>query len=158
MEAALQWAAARGETDLATWITWWIDGVPPHNVWVVTSVENQAMADLRIPLLCKIPAKVRGLSCEPMLERIDLKLYQSEGGPTDAEPFRERGDLLCWIICGCESGPRRRPVDLESIRNLRDQCNSAAIPFFLKQMEVAGQMIKMPLLDGSRHGAFPAAF
>lgn len=53
-----------------------------------------------------------------------------------------------WLICGCESGPGRRPTDPDWIRALRDQCVNAGVPFFLKQMEVDGKLVKMPELDG----------
>jgi protein gp37 len=45
---------------------------PLPNVWLGTTVENQAMADLRIPVLLSIPAKVHFLSCEPLLGPVDL--------------------------------------------------------------------------------------
>lgn len=50
--------------------TGWGDGWP--NVWLGTTVENQTEADRRIPHLLKVPAKVRFLSCEPLLGPVDL--------------------------------------------------------------------------------------
>lgn len=50
----------------------WLNGIPPKNVWLGASVENQEQADKRIPELLKIPAQVRFLSCEPLLESVDL--------------------------------------------------------------------------------------
>jgi len=44
------------------------------NVWIGVSVENQREANRRIPLLQKIPARVRFLSCEPLLNFIDLSM------------------------------------------------------------------------------------
>lgn len=52
----------------------WVDGCPP-NVWFGTTVENQEYADLRIPHLLKIPARIRFLSCEPILGSIDLSRW-----------------------------------------------------------------------------------
>ena len=63
---------------------------PLPNVWLGTSVENQATADERIPELLATPAAVRFLSCEPLLEGLDL------------EPWLATG-LLHWVICGGES-------------------------------------------------------
>ena len=53
----------------------WLDGRPPDNVWLGTTVEDQRRADERIPHLLKVPAKVRFLSCEPLLERVDLSKW-----------------------------------------------------------------------------------
>ena len=112
----------------------WLNVGPPANVWIGTSVEDQAAADERMPHLLKIPAKVRFLSCEPLLGPVDLKLYLSEGVPTDAEPFRERADLLHWIIVGGESGPNARVCNVEWIRDIVRQCKEAGVPVFVKQL------------------------
>jgi protein gp37 len=98
---------------------------PPENVWVGTSVENQQCADLRIPQLLAIPARVRFLSVEPMLERIDLKMC----------PWSPRVD---WVICGGESGPKARRFQADWADDLRAQCEEQSLPFFMKQM---GQML-----------------
>lgn len=63
---------------------------PLPNVWLGVSVEDQAAADDRIPELLDTPAAVRFLSCEPLLEGLDL------------EPWLATG-LLHWVICGGES-------------------------------------------------------
>ena len=39
-----------------------------------------------------------------------------------------------WVVCGGESGPGARPMDLEWARDLRDQCRDAGVPFWMKQM------------------------
>jgi len=57
----------------------WMSGLPP-NVWIGTSVENQAMAEERIPHLLQIPAKVRFLSCEPLLGAVDLSGWATDTG------------------------------------------------------------------------------
>jgi protein gp37 len=57
---------------------------------------------------------------------------------------------LDWIICGCETGRGARPTNIEWIRGLKNQCVAAGVPFFLKQMEVNGKVVKMPELDGQR--------
>lgn len=67
-----------------------LDDLPLPNVWLGTSVENQAAAEKRIPELLATPAAVRFLSCEPLLEGLDL------------EPWLATG-LLHWVICGGES-------------------------------------------------------
>ena len=91
------------------------EGRPSH-VWAGVSVENQYWADLRIPVLGEVPAPVRFLSCEPLLKPITLDL---------------RG--IHWVIVGGESGPRARPIDISWVRDIRDQCIAAGVPFFFKQ-------------------------
>lgn len=113
----------------------WLHGRSfPSNVWLGVSVENQAAADARIPHLLATPAAVRFLSCEPLLEGVNLRFGQSEGKPTEAEPFRERADLLHWCIVGGESGPGARPMQVEWARSLVRQCKAAAVPVFCKQL------------------------
>lgn len=105
-----------------------------HNVWLGTSVENQATADERIPHLLRVPARVRFLSVEPLLGPVNLHLGRSEGRPTASEPCRERADLLRWVIAGGESGPHARPCDVAWIRSLVEQCRAAGTACFVKQM------------------------
>lgn len=61
------------DSPLKQWLCLWGNGHPPTNVWILASVEDQKRADERIPELLRIPAVIRGLSVEPMLERIDFK-------------------------------------------------------------------------------------
>src|SRR5262249_28953735 len=84
----------------------------PTNVWMGVSVEDIATVK-RIADLQQVPAAVRFLSCEPLLERL---------GKIDL-------DGIGWVIAGGESGPRHRPLDLDWVRELRDQCVCAGIPF-----------------------------
>lgn len=105
---------------------------PLKNVWLGVSVENQAAADERIPLLLQTPAAVRFVSVEPLLGHVDL----AEGGHgplfvTDLPDGRRTG--LHWVICGGESGPRARPMDPSWARSMRDQCTAAGVSFFMKQ-------------------------
>jgi len=53
-----------------------------------------------------------------------------------------------WVVAGCESGHNRRCADVDWFRNLRDQCQVAGVPFFLKQGEVRGRVVSMPQLYG----------
>jgi protein gp37 len=117
---------------------------PLPNVWLGVTAENQAMAEERVPVLLSIPAAVRFVSCEPCLGPVKLD--------NPSAPLL-RG--LQWVIAGGESGPKRRPSDPEWFRSLRDQCAAAGVPFFLKQMEVDGRVVKMPELDGVVHDARP---
>lgn len=124
------------------------------NIWLGTTVENQEIADKRIPELLQIPAVVRFVSVEPMLSEVDLTgpLYAiGRAGSPGIESLDAREmwlPKLGWVICGSESGSNRRPCSIDNIRSLRDQCVSAGVPFFCKQAEINGKLVKMPEIDG----------
>lgn len=117
----------------------------PTNVWVGTSVENQATADERIPHLLRVPAKVRFLSMEPLLApvRIDEVLVPHGDGQAvvcpltgewaPREPSPVGGGVLHWVIVGGESGPGARPFDVGWATSLIGQCRAAGVPVFVKQ-------------------------
>jgi protein gp37 len=112
----------------------------PDNVWIGTTVENQHGADLRIPRLLEIEATTRFLSCEPLLGPVRLG---------------EWGDRIDWVICGGESGPHHRPMNLDHARDLRDQCMGFGIPFFFKQVGGRTPTAGGDLLDGEQWKQFP---
>lgn len=123
----------------------------PH-VWLGTTVENQAEADRRIPELLRVPARVRFLSCEPLLGAVDLaRLYWSHGvwdslaGARWSAMGVETTDKIDWVIAGGESGPHARPSHPDWFRSLRDQCAAAGVAFFFKQW---GEWA--PAADGDR--------
>lgn len=141
-----------------------------RHIWFGVTAENQQRADERIPILLQIPAAVRFVSVEPMLGPVDLTqidlggnvwLNALNGDCTSYSPFggarkiKESWKHLDWVICGSESGPNHRKTKIEWIRDLREQCISANVPFFLKQMEINGRMVKMPELDGKIWAQFP---
>lgn len=119
------------------------------NVWLGTSVEDQAAADQRIPHLLNAPAAIRFLSCEPLLGPVDLGEVAERIGtgstitfdalnpaPGRSTPLR-RGDprpAINWVIAGGESGPGARPFEVRWAHSLRSQCARAGVPFFLKQL------------------------
>lgn len=114
----------------------------PH-VWVGTSVENQEYADERIPELLKIPAKVRFLSCEPLLGPVDLRWCEWCGrfGPHDCEggyswALTEEQDQagIDWAIIGGESGPGARVFELDWATSTIGQCKAAGVSVFMKQL------------------------
>lgn len=95
---------------------------PLPNVWLGVSVENQAAADERIPLLLQTLAAVRFISAEPLLGPILLDF-----------PRAGRLPSVDWVIVGGESGPGARPMHPDWARGMRDQCVAAGVPFFFKQ-------------------------
>jgi protein gp37 len=109
-------------------VGWMADGFP-DNVWVGTTVENQAMANLRMPRLARIPARVRFLSCEPLLGPVDLKELLRRPAGRFVAPYSP----IHWIIVGGESGSHRRPFDEDWARQIRNLCAAAGVAFFYKQ-------------------------
>jgi len=102
----------------------YIEHIPAgDNVWLGVTVENQEMADERIPELLQIPAAIHFVSCEPLLSHVELTPYLTD---------------LDWVIAGGESGPNARPSRLDWFRSLHDQCTEANTPFFFKQMSKKG--------------------
>ncbi len=104
---------------------------PPPNIWLGTSVEDQAAADERIPHLLATPAAVRFLSCEPLLGPVWLGPAFLGGRLDGAISFAKKID---WVIVGGESGPRARPMDLAWARSLVAQCRAAGVAPFVKQL------------------------
>jgi protein gp37 len=106
------------------------------NIWLGASIEDQATADKRIPVLLETPAAVRFLSIEPMLESIDIDRYLWSAGGLDEDGIRDvvPSEAIDWIIVGGESGPSARPFNVDWARSLRDQCREAQVAFYLKQL------------------------
>lgn len=132
----------------------WECGTPPPSVWIGTTVEDQRRADERIPHLLSIPARVRFLSMEPLLEAVNLNSSQGGtrwiGGQRGCDQVDRAGvhhhDDRCgpgidWVIVGGESGPRARPFDIAWARSVMAQCREAGVPVFVKQLGA------MPLTD-----------
>lgn len=91
--------------------------LPPH-IWMGVSVENQRLADNRLPALLGIPSTVRWLSCEPLLGALDLRKWL---------------DGIDWVVDGGESGFGRRPAEYAWFRSLREQCREYKVPYYHKQ-------------------------
>jgi protein gp37 len=91
----------------------------PHNVWLGVTCEDQEHFDRRYPIISETPATVHFLSYEPAI------------GPLSIDHAHPVPD---WIICGGESGTGARRMDPAWARSLRDECEMAGVPFFMKQM------------------------
>lgn len=116
-----------------------LDG-PLPNVWLGVSVEDQASADERIPLLLKTPAAVRFVSAEPLLGMVDLTSIEVPDYKwVDALKGIQCGDSVTatakinLVIAGYESGSGARPGHPEWAAQLRDQCAAVGTKFFFKQ-------------------------
>ena len=114
---------------------------PLPNLWLGVTAENQEQADKRIPILLDIPAAVRFVSVEPMLEDINLGPYlysDYEKASHDnqliipANGFNHK--KLDWVIVGCESGPKRRPCPHHWVSSIVSQCDDSSVPVFVKQL------------------------
>lgn len=90
------------------------------NFWFGVTVENQQAVDERLPWLEDIEgAKIKFLSVEPLLEKIDFGGYL---------------EYVDWVIIGGESGYMSRPCDLKWIRHTIDQCKEYGAKVFIKQL------------------------
>ena len=131
---------------------------PFKNVWLGVTAENQARADERIPILLQIPAAVRFISIEPCLGPVDLSYYlpknPKKNCPENILPYYNSHGLN-WVICGSETGPLARPMKEEWVKNIKDQCVGADVPFFYKQKIVNGQKVALPELEGKQWAEFP---
>jgi protein gp37 len=112
----------------------WGEGWP--HVWLGTTTENQEEANRRIPHLVAIPAAVRFLSVEPMLEPVDV-------APWLVLPSDDGRAPISWIIVGGESGGGARPMHPDWVRGLRDHVHAAGAKLFVKQI-------------GSNHALWPS--
>lgn len=111
----------------------------PDNVWIGTSVENQEQADKRIQELCRIPATVRFLSMEPLIEEVNLLSWLVLPDQSDKAEwclmYYGTSQPIDWVIVGGESGHGKRPFNPDWARAIRDQCAAAGVPFFMKQWD-----------------------
>ncbi len=113
-----------------------------QRVWLGITVVNQEEADRDIPQLLQVPAAVRFLSIEPLLGPVDLSYAFGIGKgscPMHLAGIAPEGLLpkgkhhLHWVIVGGESGSKGRPMRMEWVCSLRDQCAASGVPFFFKQ-------------------------
>jgi len=143
---------------------------PLPNVTLMVTAENQATADERIPHLLATPAAVRGVSLEPLLRPVDL---EDTGAMGCSCIYQERGEDRCtgqcvfyrnaidktrrldWVIVGADSTRGADEMPEDWVRDLRDQCVAADVPFFYKQRIVGGKRIEVPELDGRQWVEFP---
>lgn len=146
-----------------SWENNW-EGHPPNNIWLGVTAENQEMLNLRVPYLLQTKAAKLFVSYEPALEAIDWSSIPYQGdtkyylnplikrysispqvGESNSRSFIHGLSNLGgidWVIFGCESGAKRRPCELDWIRNGVNQCREAGVAAFVKQLNIGGKVIK----------------
>lgn len=115
-------------------------------IFHLVTVENQEMARTRIPDALQIPGNV-GLLLEPLLGPVDISSYipspdgfvASENGPVHID---DGAQYIHACILGAESGPNRRPMEIEWAESIVAQCREAGIPVFVKALSIGGKVEK----------------
>ena len=114
------------------------------NAWLGTSIENQATADERLPILAECRARFLFVSAEPLLEPIKIRPWLDQA--------------IAWCIIGGESGPQARPCDILWIDALRNDCLATDTACFIKQLGSNAMANGKPLRLHHPKGADPAAW
>lgn len=111
----------------------WGDGY--DNVAIACTVENQQMADYRLPIYLSAPIKHKSLACEPLLSQLDIGKYLESG-------------VIEHVVAGGESGEEARVCRYEWITDIARQCAAAGVPFSFKQTGARlmkdGRIYKIP--------------
>jgi protein gp37 len=113
-----------------------------ESIWWGVSVENKRYGIPRIDALRKSPARIRFLSIEPLLE--DIGHINLDG--------------IGWVIVGGESGPGARPIEVDWVRSIREQCRRAGVRFFFKQWGGVRKKETGRDLDGRTYDEIPLRF
>lgn len=107
-----------------------------RNVWILYSASDQKTLEADLPhlLACRDLVPVLGLSLEPLIAPVDLRAALSSAN-VESLPIgiRPRGPFVDFIIIGGESGPHFRPMKIEWLESIAEQCKSAGVPLFVKQ-------------------------
>ena len=165
-----------GEEDGAAYEACYSQGEALRNVWHLTTAENQEQAQRRVPELLQLrkhgPWPVLGVSCEPLLEMVDLtsvflpsrnKLDALAGdvfqylGPSESGQAMH-GDViggstgLDWVIVGGETGRQAREMQAPWLMRIVEECRRAGVPVFLKQL---GDAWHGDALEPGQHRAWP---
>jgi protein gp37 len=123
----------------------WGNGYP--NVWLLVSAGTQASLERFWPELEKVPARVRGVSAEPLLEPLELEFTRLEQGGQVFQPQ--------WVIVSGESGTWRRPMDPAWAGEVRDWCQVRHVPFYFKGHVGDRHDHANGLLDGREWREYP---
>ena len=110
----------------------------PHNLWMGVTVEDSTVTK-RIDLLRQIGARVKFLSCEPLL--------------TSLPEINLKG--IDWVIVGGESGRTPRPIKEEWVIDIKEQCQKANVAFYFKQWGGTNKKKNGKLLQGMHYVEMP---
>lgn len=121
--------------DSEGWLKW------SHNIWMGVSVENEKVKN-RIDLLRQTGARVKFLSCEPLIGSIpDMNL-----------------NGIDWVIVGGESGRKPRPMNEEWVADIKNQCLDSDVAFFFKQWGGTNKKKTGRLLEGKTWDEMPEVY
>jgi protein gp37 len=109
-----------------------------HNIWMGVSVEESRFRN-RIDDLRKTKAKVKFLSCEPLIGKIPKMNLKK----------------IDWVIVGGESGRKPRAMDVDWVLDIQQQCKKAKVPFFFKQWGGTNKKKAGRELKGKIYNAMP---
>lgn len=109
-----------------------------HNIWMGVSVEDERVLD-RVDLLRKVKAKVKFLSCEPLI------------GPLPKLKLKN----IDWVIVGGESGHKPRPMEAQWVLDIQEQCEKTDVAFFFKQWGGRNKKANGRLLNGRTYDEMP---
>jgi len=120
--------------DSEGWLDW------SHNIWMGVTVEDNTVTK-RIDLLRETGARVKFLSCEPLLSDLPNLNLQN----------------IDWVIVGGESGRTPRPIKEEWVMNIQEQCNTQSVAFYFKQWGGTNKKKNGRLLKGEIYSEMPKA-
>jgi protein gp37 len=109
-----------------------------HNIWMGVSVENSQVKN-RITLLRQTKAKTKFLSLEPLI------------GPLGKLNLKK----IDWVIVGGESGRKPRPMDVDWVLSIQEQCEEAQVAFFFKQWGGTNKKKTGRILEGRTWDEMP---
>lgn len=109
-----------------------------HNIWMGVSVENDKVIN-RIDYLRKTKARVKFLSCEPLI------------GPLPKLNLKK----IDWVIVGGESGHKPRPMEPDWVLDIQEQCEKADVRFFFKQWGGRNKKAAGRMLNGRTYDDMP---
>ena len=130
----------------AEWVDVFVQGpnFPFSGFGFGCSVSDQKTAEMMIPPLLEIEHGFRFVSVEPMIGPTVIFKWLTKNNPASkSDVDRWHGGTadrmqvangIDWCLVGCESGPKRRPMELDWARSIRYQCAEAGVPFYLKQL------------------------
>jgi protein gp37 len=120
------------------------DNMVADHIWLGTTCGDQVAINYRLPVLSRLTERgwTTFMSCEPLLEDVDLGLLFP-------------GYKVDQIIVGAESGRKARPMKESWVRHIQQQCVAANVAFFYKQNVVKGKKHRLPFLDGKQYYEFP---